>query len=215
MYLSQRRRPAPDDGLLGALTHGSLDRAEQVATEAMVDGISPEDVLVEMLQPALHDCGALWASGAIGVAEEHAATGIAEQLIDQIGRLTRRPGVPHGGRVVLAAAPGERHTLGLRIVRVLLEARGHDVLWLGADAPAGALVAVVDVAPPAAIGISTTCREHLVQAFGAMTRVAAAGVPLVVGGQASPPVELHSSPRLARGGSGHAAVEAFEQVLAR
>ncbi len=139
-----------------ALRAGDPARAQQAAAAAIDDGLAVPAVHDRMIAPSLRWIGDLWERGAITVGDEHLAVAITQ---DVLGRLFPRALVTPAGsreRIVLAAAQGEHHTLGLRMAADVLEGAGFDVLYLGADVPLDGLLETCRKHEPAAVGLSVS-----------------------------------------------------------
>jgi MerR family transcriptional regulator, light-induced transcriptional regulator len=85
----------------------------------------------------MEEVGALWRSGSLRVGEEHMAS---ERLVESLLALRTEPGASRAAaapppRAVVGAMEGDRHHLGALCVRLLLERRGWEVFYLGADVP--------------------------------------------------------------------------------
>ena len=132
--------------------------AWDVLEEALASGMEPDEVLLELIAPALHSIGQLWEQGKLSVADEHRASSVAARLISRLGARFARRG-HRRGTVVLAAAPGELHGLPVAITANLLRWRGFDVVELGADTPAEALAETVAGEPDlVAVGVACTAK---------------------------------------------------------
>ncbi|MBR1170523.1 cobalamin B12-binding domain-containing protein [Bradyrhizobium liaoningense] len=103
-----------------------LPSAQQLVKDAIAANFKPVDILLGILSPLLYKIGEQWRSGTITVAEEHEFTAFSERVIELIeasmqqGRTRRRAGVP---RYFLMNAPGNTHTLAIRILALWLESR--------------------------------------------------------------------------------------------
>lgn len=169
---------------LAALLAADATRARHLATEAVDDGLSVEDVYLRVLEPALAEVGALWERGEIGVAYEHYATTITQGVMGVLG--PRMRAAPTSGRLaVVACTPGERHALGAAMVGDFLEGAGWEVLQLGPSLPAADLVELVEDEQPDVVALSTGTADRLVgaQAVLEALRDADAAPFLVVGGR--------------------------------
>ncbi|MEO5634143.1 diguanylate cyclase [Gaiella sp.] len=191
------------DRFLEALTAGDPAEAEAVGQAALDAGMAVPAIHSCVIAPAMQRIGDLWQSDAMTVADEHLATAISASVLGQL--------FPHGlnapprsrQRIMLAAAPGEHHVLGLRMAADALEGAGFDVLYLGADMPLDGLLNACRAHKPAVLGLSVTMPLNVpglireVEAVGAL-----ANAPqILVAGQAAPllleqgldvPVILHS-----------------------
>ena len=73
------------------LVAGDEAGAWAVLEGAMSSGMSPEDLYLDMLVPALHSIGHRWSVGELTVADEHRASGVALRLVGRLGpRFARR-----------------------------------------------------------------------------------------------------------------------------
>jgi methanogenic corrinoid protein MtbC1 len=127
------------DCLLGGRTHDCVALA-QAACRTQDD---LRNVYQKLLQPALYEVGRRWEAGEISVAEEHLATAVAGRMMTALyGRLAP-PARSRRLRAVVTCAPNEHHEVGARMVADLLELDGWDVRYLGADTPAGDVVALL------------------------------------------------------------------------
>jgi excisionase family DNA binding protein len=160
--------------------------AWDVLEEALASGMEPDEVLLELIGPALHSIGTLWEQGKLSVADEHRASDVAARLVSRLGARFARRG-HRRGTVVLAGAPGELHALPVSIAANLLRWKGFDVVELGADTPAEALVETAAGEPDLlAVGIVCTAAGSPKAARRAVAALhqAVPKVPVLLGGAA-------------------------------
>jgi MerR family transcriptional regulator, light-induced transcriptional regulator len=106
--------------------------AEAVLTEAFsLFGV--EDVCLRVLEPVLVDIGEGWHAGELSVGQEHFASALIRARLSAL-LLAYAPtdGMPS---ILTAAAPGERHELGILMVSLFLARHGYRVHYLGQDLP--------------------------------------------------------------------------------
>jgi methanogenic corrinoid protein MtbC1 len=113
--------------LHGAGRRGGIPSASAVLDEGVQMGLRPIDLLMGVIQPALYLVGESWAAGLTTVAREHSFTAMASSLLalvmhkyPEVTRL-RQSGRP---RVLLVAAEGNDHTLGVQLVELMLLLEG-------------------------------------------------------------------------------------------
>ncbi len=148
------------DAYLAALLERDPRRARAVVDEALQDGTAPEQLYLQVFEPALQEIGHRWAVGDLTVADEHLATAVTHQLLDEVSQRMRT--VPWGGRLaVVTSTPDELHALGVRMVADFLEADGWEVLQLGASTPAEDLLDLVEREAPDMVALSTTTPRSL------------------------------------------------------
>jgi methanogenic corrinoid protein MtbC1 len=146
----------------------TADAMDQAGLEGLLrdaeSRMGPERTIVDLALPGMRAIGVRWHAGTLDIASEHAATTAVRGWFAQLaGSVATPPGPP----VVLACAPGERHTLGLDALAVLLGRRGVATLHLGADTPAASVLTAVRTAH---------ARAAVVTAHRAVVRRAAIGV---------------------------------------
>jgi DNA-binding CsgD family transcriptional regulator/methanogenic corrinoid protein MtbC1 len=172
--------------LLSALCRGDLREAHRAAEVLLAADRSAAWLYEEILQPLLDSTGAAWEEGRTSVEEEHS---LSAAVTDLLARLAAPPPERAASRgvVVLAAAPGERHQLGLAMVRDSLHRDGWTVSLPG-ELPYGELVrhCLRLDGDLALIGISlhSPARRAALRAGIAELRAAVPRVPVVLGGLA-------------------------------
>ncbi len=108
------------------------ESAERVLVSAFAL-FPPEIVCIELLQKSLVTVGDGWHQGTVTVQQEHFTTALSEQRLEVLLASTTAP--TRSERIIVCAAPGERHTFGPFLLTYLLRRRGWDVIYLGADVP--------------------------------------------------------------------------------
>ena len=120
------------------------------------------ELYTEAVTPALYEYGALWETGQVTVAEEHRASEIVSRVVDICSQSFSQSSRTMG-RAFVTAAPGERHSLGARIVADVLEIDGWEVDYVGATSPTADLVYLAANTGPDVIGISVAMPSNLPQ----------------------------------------------------
>ena len=148
--------PGSAESLLDALLSGDAANAADALEDAMGHGVDPIDVLDDVLTPAMHEVGRLWERGTIGVSEEHLAASVVNRMLTRLAPLLITAPACSGPAVLMAAAQGERHVLGLQMAAGVLDGAGYTVKYAGADLPARALLAFAERERPALVAIACT-----------------------------------------------------------
>ena len=171
---------AAADEYLDALGRGDELRAVELVTGLLDAGSSPQQVLLELVTPAQMCVGELWESGRWSVAQEHAATCIAERVVAAVGARTRRTG--SRGHVVLSCLDGEWHALTARIVGEVLKLHDWRVTFLGASVPPVHLVSFLHQHGPDVVALSATLPIRLPAARQTVVAAQRTGTPVLAGG---------------------------------
>ena len=177
-------RGARLDAYLRALLERRTGDARAAVDAALAGGMAVQEVYLDVLAPALHQVGHRWAVGDVNVAEEHYATEVTRQLLDELAPRIRI--APTGGRLaIVTSSPGELHVLGARMVADFLEADGWEVLQLGASTPAADLAQLAADESPDVVALSTATARSLPAIEDVLGRLSALRPRplLVVGGQ--------------------------------
>jgi DNA-binding transcriptional MerR regulator len=119
--------------------------AEQTLTQAFAL-YPPEAVCLDVLRGGIAQIGEGWYAGDVTVQQEHFASALAVRRIEAL--LLAVPPPTRRGRIVVACPPEEEHALGLLLLTCLLQRRGWEVLYLGANVPIAHLEQVMSTAGP-------------------------------------------------------------------
>jgi methanogenic corrinoid protein MtbC1 len=92
---------------------------------------SVDQVLSEVVQPALVEIGERWQRGELPVAAEHFATQFCIQHLMSMSAAAAASWRP--GLILAGCLPGETHEVGLLILVLMLRWRGWNVKYLGPD----------------------------------------------------------------------------------
>src|SRR4051812_9645926 len=142
-----------------ALLAGDDKRAFQVIHELLAAGRSLSDIYMKLLTPALTEIGDLWASGEIGVAQEHLATQIALNHMNRLRSLFSSSARSSSLRVLVGTVEGEQHFIAARMVADLFLTEGWAVDFLGPDIPMSAILDMIDIKRPDLLSLSVTAPQ--------------------------------------------------------
>jgi len=140
---------------------GELARAAQALDTARMHHLVGSSIAAcgvahaweSVIRPVLGATGLRWAATGTGIEIEH---GLSECVSSVLSRVmletTTDPGEKFSApAVLLACAPGETHSLPLRVLGAILAQQHVPVILLGGDIPAPALAAAVRRRQPAAV----------------------------------------------------------------
>ncbi len=128
----------------------ALEFVEQVCRE----GLTLESVLLELVAPTARLLGAQWEDDRRSFTEVSTGLGTLQQVVHVLGP-TFAPTLPHRGLVVLTAAAGEQHTLGLYVLAEFLRRAGWGV-QVDASMSAAEIIKLVSVEHVVLLGLSVT-----------------------------------------------------------
>lgn len=129
-----------DAALYEIILKGYIDRAAKAA-QAALQAKAPLAVVEEIIIPALEEVGRDYETGRSFLPQliksadtVRAAFGVLKEAMSQGGEAISY------GKIIVATVEGDIHDIGKNIVKVLLENYGYEVIDLGKDVPAEAVV---------------------------------------------------------------------------
>lgn len=154
----------------------------RIAVGLLDQGVPGEVVIVKLLAAAQREVGERWLRNEWSIADEHLVTGATQRALDAVANTLEVP-APEG-RVIVACAQGDWHSLPAQMFAELLRIRGFGVLFLGASTPADHLADLIRRRRPDALAVSCNLPIFL----GGVTMLADAahreGIPVIAGGRA-------------------------------
>jgi len=146
--------PVYQQQLVQTLLDRNLTKADVILGEALAVS-SPEDLILEVIGPALANIGEAWEEGQINIATEHLATNYLRQRL--LMWMVSGPPPKSVNPIVLACAPNEWHEGSLLMLGALLRRRRWPVAYLGQAVPLPDLAGFVhDLHPSMIVTIAMT-----------------------------------------------------------
>ncbi|MEV2248668.1 B12-binding domain-containing protein [Streptomyces sp. NPDC049970] len=173
--------------LWDAVTDRDEHAAAGIVFEAMDGGMDAESALLDVIAPVQRKVGAEWAANRLTVAEEHAASAIAERVVAALAHHPSTRVKPRLGKVTVACVDKEWHVLPARLLAEVLSLRGWRVDFLGAQVPTPHLIAHLHSSGAEIVALSSSLPTRLPTAHAAITACQAIGVPVLAGGAAFGP----------------------------
>jgi MerR family transcriptional regulator, light-induced transcriptional regulator len=164
---------------LAVFDESSADRTLQ----QLLGAYAVTTVLRDVIVPYLHEVGEAWEQNRMSVAQEHFASHFLQSRLHALSRGWDR-GL--GPRAVLAAAPGDYHTLGITCFGIALHRLGWRVVCLGAATPIEMISEVVATTGASLIGLSASIAGVLEPHSAALAEIAQT-TPVAIGGHAATP----------------------------
>lgn len=140
--------------LVAAIIRRNLTQADQILSEALASS-PPENLILNVISPALAEIGSAWERGEISVATEHLGTNYLRQKL--LMWMVSGPPAQDRPPIVLACAPNEWHEGSLLILGALLRRRRWPVIYLGQAVPLADLAQFVrDTRPSMVLLVAMT-----------------------------------------------------------
>lgn len=163
------------DELVSALTSFDAQQAERLVSEAFA--LYPfEEVLLQLIQPAMVEIGERWHRGEINVAAEHFATHFVRRKLSGLLNMFDTNGLR--STIIVGCAPDELHDLGALLVALFLTRHGWHVVYLGPQVPLADLLETVRMVRPDLVCLSASTSKTAAQLLE-VARALAEAFPLV------------------------------------
>lgn len=189
---------------------GARGDALALLRDAFEAGTSIRDIYVDVFQGVLYEIGRLWDENRISVAHEHLCAVAVEVAMAHF--------LPHvcssartGMRMVAACVPGERHSIGARMVADFFEMAGWDSTYLGADIPTESVARLVLESGASLVALSASTDSSVAAVAEAVDRLRAelpADIIILVGGR-----PFQRNPELVRQTGADGTAARADQVL--
>lgn len=154
------------------------DCVREAVDEALNNGESATEVILGPMSDAMQEIGKLYEEGEYFIAELIEAAEIFKSVMGKLDPRLKEETKKFGGagrrrlRIVLGTVKGDVHDIGKTIVRVMLQAAGHEVLDLGVDVPPEKFIDAIKELDADVLGMSalltTTARrmKEVIEALG-------------------------------------------------
>ncbi|MCL2639789.1 MAG: B12-binding domain-containing protein [Phycisphaerales bacterium] len=119
---------------LTILFAGDRSGARGIVAEAFENGMSAEQILMNVIWPTMEKIRAQYKADRINTGMHHMASRLLRMLADQLSlRLTRQP--RNGRSMLVICSPGEPEELGAQITTDIAESHGWSVHFAGGGVP--------------------------------------------------------------------------------
>jgi 5-methyltetrahydrofolate--homocysteine methyltransferase len=142
------------DDLVKSVVAGDAERALELAGKALAAGASAETVLNEALIPAMDAVGELYEQGEYFLPELMAAASAMQKCMTRLRPELARSNVKPVAKAILGTVKGDLHDIGKKLVGVMLQGAGFEVIDLGADVPAEKFVEAARTKGARLLGLS-------------------------------------------------------------
>jgi methanogenic corrinoid protein MtbC1 len=144
--------------LVAALLDFDESRADQVLGEAFAS-YGLETASERVIAPVMVQIGERWHRGKASTAAEHFASNYLRRKVEAIINSGLRRN--EGPLIVLGCAPNDWHELGLLLIYLFMQRRGHNILYLGQNVPVAQFVEEMRRLSPSLVMISATTEDSL------------------------------------------------------
>ncbi|NOT28025.1 MAG: cobalamin B12-binding domain-containing protein [Acidobacteria bacterium] len=153
------------DALLDVGRQGNVRAADRIIDQAVAAGCRSVDILLGIVAPLLYQIGDEWARGVTTVEQEHQFTALCEALYDRVAERSavgdNPPDASTPPEVLLLNAPGNEHTLAIRMLALWLRHENHRADVIDAAVAVNDLPGLVRRKHPRLVMISMALPDQL------------------------------------------------------
>ncbi|WP_027369784.1 corrinoid protein [Desulfovermiculus halophilus] len=140
--------------LADVLIQGQLNKVQDLTQKALDQGIAPEEVLQNGLLAGMDVVGKRFKDGDMFIPEVLRSAKTMHKAMEILRPILAQSEVKSQGVFLLATVEGDLHDIGKNLVAMMFEGAGFEVVNLGIDQKAQAIVQAVKDKNPSVLGLS-------------------------------------------------------------
>jgi len=129
-------------------------KVKELTQRAVDEGYSIKDILDNGLVKGITVIGQMWKDGEAFIPEVLVSSKMMRAGTEVIKELMAKSGIKPVGKVVMGTVEGDIHSIGRKIVSLLLECNGFNVIDLGVDVKPNVFAQAIEEHNPDVIGMS-------------------------------------------------------------
>ena len=168
-----------------ALIEGDDQQVANLTRRALDEGLSAESILNDTLVVGMGEVGELFEQGEYFVPELLLSARAMQAAMEVLRPLLTASSYQPLGKVVMGTVQGDLHDIGKKLVTMMLEGSGFEVIDLGTDIPPARFVEVVEESGAQIVGLSallTTTLPAMEATVSALREAGPVRVKVMIGG---------------------------------
>lgn len=160
------------------------DGADELAKQALEDGLKPDQILEKALIPAMALVGDKFSRKEIYVPQMLMSAKSMSSAMKHLKPYFRTGEAKRKGKFIVGTVAGDLHDIGKNLVAMMIEGGGWEVIDLGVDVGSDKFLKAIEDNPGAVIGLSallTTTMENMKKTVS-IVREKHPGIKILVGG---------------------------------
>ena len=141
--------------IMRGVLEGNVDETTDGVQTALADDVAAETILKEALIPGMEKAGDLFARGEYFVPELLFSARAMSSAVEAMRPQLVKGGYEPAGKVVMGTVQGDLHDIGKKLVSMMLEGCGFEVVDLGTDVPPDRFVEATKESGAKLVGLSS------------------------------------------------------------
>jgi methanogenic corrinoid protein MtbC1 len=138
------------------------DGADEIARKAIDSGIPPQDILSQALIVGMQHVGERFRNKEIFVPDVLMAAKAMAAAMGHLKPFFKSDALKHKGTIVMGTVLGDLHDIGKKLVSMVIEGAGWEVVDLGTDVSPEKFLKAVDEHPGCVVGLSALLTTTMV-----------------------------------------------------
>jgi methanogenic corrinoid protein MtbC1 len=147
------------------------DGADELAKQALAEGVKPDDILENALVPAMAKVGEKFTRKEIYVPQMLMAAKAMNSAMAHLKPFFQSGETKRKGKFIVGTVAGDLHDIGKNLVAMMIEGGGWEVIDLGVDVSSEKFLTALEQNPGAVVGLSallTTTMENMKKTVSAI-----------------------------------------------
>lgn len=174
------------DNIAEAVLDGQINEVKVLTEEAVEKNATAKEILNQGLLKGMNEVGTLFKQGELFVPEVLISAKAMDTGMQVIKPLIKEGDIQKKGKCLLATVKGDLHDIGKKLVAMMLEGAGYEVIDLGVDSSPKQIIDAVKEHEPDILGMSamlTTTMANMKDTIAALKENGLAErVKVMVGG---------------------------------
>ena len=137
-----------------SLIKGQYTEVAELTKKALNEGFEPKEIINEALLSGMNEVGELFSDGEMFVPEVLVSAKAMAAGMDLLKPLLKDGDVTSAGKCLFCTVKGDLHDIGKKLVSMMMEGAGYEVIDLGVDVGPEAIIEAVKEHQPDIIGMS-------------------------------------------------------------
>ncbi|MDR7868322.1 MAG: corrinoid protein [Sporomusaceae bacterium] len=172
--------------IAGNLVEGQSKKVRELVQQALDEGVAAKEILNNGLLAGMNEVGALFKDGELFVPEVLVAAKAMNAGMEVLAPLLAEGDIEKKGKAVFATVKGDLHDIGIKLVGMMMEGAGYEIVNIGVDIPPEQIVAAVREHKPDLVGMAAMLTTTMVAMKDTVEALKEAGlydkVKVMVGG---------------------------------
>jgi len=172
--------------IIESLIEGQSKKVKELVEKAVEDGLAAKELLNNGLLAGMNEVGVLFKDGELFVPEVLVAAKAMNAGMEVLAPLLKEGDVQKKGKAIFATVKGDLHDIGVKLVGMMMEGAGYEVINMGVDTPPEKIVEAVREYHPDIVGMSAMLTTTMVAMKDTIEALREAGfydkVKVMIGG---------------------------------